>query len=136
MSKPREPTSFYYLTIIVLTFCAVLALEADASITPPGNNQAKRETPEEVRKNEVLISKITYCRVLALNSNMPEQAKSYAVKLNKFDDFYHESKIFHAGQSMGFLKGILYQMGFPNPSKKRVKNVANELYFRQCDISF
>jgi len=82
-----------------------------------------------------MISQITYCRVLALNMNMTKQAERYAVKLDKFDDFYHELKIFHAGQVTGFLNGILFQMGFTKPSKRLIKNLSQELYFRQCDIS-
>lgn len=136
MSNSREPSPYFILTLIVIVFCAVVALNASANITPPDNNQAKRETPEEVRKNQYIISQITYCRVLALNSNMKKQAKRYAAKLQKFDDFYYELKIFHTGQATGFLNGILIQMGFPNPSKILVKNLAQELYFKQCDISF
>jgi len=135
MSKPREPTQFFILVLIIIVFCAVIALEAEAS-TPPDNNQVKRETAEETHKNEVIISQITYCGILALNGNMPKQAKRYTAKLEKFDDFYHELKIFHAGQVIGLLKGINYQMGFPNPTNEQVKKLAIELYFRQCDIPF
>jgi len=133
MSKPRDPSWLSTLIMLAL-ICAVVAvlLPAGASITPPDNNQVKRE----IDKNEFLISQITYCRLLAINGGMPEQAKNYAVKLKTFDAFYLELKIFHAGQVIGFLKGINYQKGFLNPTKDQVKKLAIELYFRQCDITF
>lgn len=131
--KSREPSPLFIVTLILLVFCVVITLNSYANVAT-NNNQIKRETPEEVRKNEYLISQITYCRVLALNINMPEQVKRYAIKLEKFDNFYYEYKIFYAGQAVGFFNGILAQMGFSNPSKNQIKNVAQQLYFRQCDI--
>lgn len=133
--KSREPSPYIILALLVIVFCVVITLKADAAITTADNNQAKIETAEEVMKNQYLISEITYCLVLLSNVNIPNQADRYTAKLEKFDDSYHELKIFHTGQAIGFLNGILFQMGISNPSNEQLKNLAQELYFIQCDIS-
>ncbi len=128
MSKPREPSPGFIGFAVVLTVLVGLAMIS-------ARTEAS-ETPEDVKKNEVLISRIAFCRILAINGNMTEQAEKYTKQLTKFDDFYNGYKSHYTSNAIGFLIGVTYQMGFPRPTRKQVKQIATGLYFKNCGISF
>lgn len=122
----KEPSPWFILTVIVLIFIAVIAFDANA----------KQETPDDIRKNEIMIAKISDCKMLALNSGLTEQVKAYNAELRKFDDFYQELKVYYAGRSLGFLGGVLYQAGFTRPKRKQARKMALKLYAKQCGMYF
>ncbi len=110
--------------------------EGGPSVVPEPGVQVKQETHNDICKNELAIAKLSDCKILALNSGLTEQVRMYNAELRKFDDFYNKSIIYHAGRSLGFLGGIVYRRGFTNPTRKQIKEIAMELYFRQCGMFF
>ena len=134
MSKHRQPSPWFIVTITAITLVVVSVLicgHVDAS-----GVQTKKDAQEVISANKLLIAKISDCKILALNSRMPERVKNYDKKLAKFSDFYSEFKIFQSGVALGFLGGIVHQMGFTSPTRDQVKKVAIEMYFNHCEISF
>jgi len=117
--------------MILLVFLAVVSLKATAS-----GVQKKQDTLEIIQINKLLIAKISNCRILAINGHLAKQTKFHEEELNEFDDYYYELKVYYSGKALGFLAGVSYQMGMPNPTVDEVKKLAIELYARQCGMLF
>jgi len=125
MRKSREPSLFLIPVLIAIVICAVIAPKADAS-------GVKSKQPSA---STAAISKISDCKILALNAGMIERTRFYSAQLRKFDHSYYWMKVHYNGRALGFLVGVLHQIGV-EATPENLKKIATELYFKQCEISF
>jgi len=108
-------------TIMLLIFCIVIVFKSNANIT---------------KKNELFIAETTYCEILAVNGNVPNQAIRYTNQLKKFDDSYHNRIVFYSIKALGFIDGAIYQQNIRNPTTQQFRRISTDLFIKRCGISF
>lgn len=125
--KSKEPSGWFIVILILLAWAVGQGFSPVHASGVKSNKQASAIT--------AAISKISDCKILALNAGMIERTRFYSAQLRKFDNSYYSMKVHYNGRALGFLVGVLHQTGV-EATPENLKKIATDLYFKQCGISF